>query len=701
MTDLNATPLIGLDAVVVDTETTGPDAAKAWVIEVGAVPLHAGVLEGGGAYSRRLKPPDGIPPAATAIHGIDDAAVADAPSFGASAGEIAGRLDARVMIGHSLGFDLAVLDREFRRAGVPWQPPRGLCTRMLAQVAEPALPDYALETVAARLGVVLEGRHSAAGDALTAGLIFVALLPKLRERGIRTLAEAERACAGLTEVLDAQHRAGWSAVAEAPRPAATPDRPQADLYPYRNRVGAVMNVPAFIGAGRDMREAVARMTAARISSLLVGEAQDASPAATGIVTERDVMRAVATHGAAALDMPVGSLASRPLLAVPADAFTYRAIARMNRLGVRHLGVTGEDGRLAGVVSARDLLRQRAQAALWLGDEIDTAIDAAGLSRAWAKLPAAVSALRREGIGGIEAAALVSAELRALTGRAAALAEDMMRSAGQGGPPCRYAVAVLGSAGRGESLLALDQDNALIFDGAPDDDGWFAVYGGHLADILNQAGVPYCKGGVMASQPAWRGTVASWRERVAHWLATSDPRQLLSVDIAFDLRGVHGDVALADALRRDLFDSARGRIDFAKLLAESAGSVAPGLRLFGRFRTREGRIDLKKTGLFGIVTAARVLAIRHHILAATTAERLEAVREMGIGGEADLEALLAAQATFLDLIVDQQIDDIGHGIPPSNAVAIGRLSRRDRERLRTAFHAVQHLDALTRDLLFKE
>jgi len=60
----------------------------------------------------------------------------------------------------------------------------------------------------------------------------------------------------------------------------------------------------------------------------------------------------------------------------------------------------------------------------------------------------------------------------------------------------------------------------------------------------------------------------------------------------------------------------------------------------------------------------------------------------------------AQATFLDLILAQQIRDIADGVPPGNTVEVGRLSRRERERLRGAFHAVAHLDTLTRDLLFR-
>ena len=45
---------------------------------------------------------------------------------------------------------------------------------------------------------------------------------------------------------------------------------------------------------------------------------------------------------------------------------------------------------------------------------------------------------------------------------------------------------------------------LIFEqGEPDgeEDRWFAALGAHVADILHEVGVPYCKGGVMAQQRA--------------------------------------------------------------------------------------------------------------------------------------------------------------------------------------------------------
>jgi CBS domain-containing protein len=468
-----------------------------------------------------------------------------------------------------------------------------------------------------------------------------------------------------------------------------------------------MRTPAqFVTSDLTLRDALARMTSDRISSVYVRppHAPDGPVAAgsAGIVTERDVLRALADQGNAALDMPVERFMNWPLAAVPQDAFIYRAIGRMNALGVRHLGVVDEGGTVVGAISARDLLRLRADRALALGDDIDHADDASALALVWATLPHVAAALRNEGVSARDTAAVISRELGALTRRAAIIAEQRMRQDGHGDPPCPYAVAVLGSAGRDESLLAMDQDNALFFThGEPggDEDHWFAALGRLMSDILHQAGVPYCRGGVMASEPGWRGSLATWQERIDGWMRRSDPADLLSVDIFFDLRSVHGDPALANAPRAAAFDAAHAQPAFAKMLAEAAGPLEPGLTLLRRFRTENGRIDLKKHGLFGIVVAARVLAVRHHVMERSTPGRLAAVKALGIGGGADLDALTEAHGTFLDKILAQQINDIRCGRQPSNAVSIKSISRRDRDRLREALRAIEPLDTLLRDLLF--
>ena len=88
----------------------------------------------------------------------------------------AGFVESRVVIGHSIGFDLSMLEHETARAGLEWHKPRSLCVRLLAPV-EPDQPDQSLDAIAARLGIAIPDRHSALGDARAAAEIFVALLP--------------------------------------------------------------------------------------------------------------------------------------------------------------------------------------------------------------------------------------------------------------------------------------------------------------------------------------------------------------------------------------------------------------------------------------------------------------------------------------------------------------------------------------------
>jgi CBS domain-containing protein len=700
-----ATPLIALEAVAADTETTGLDTATARMVQIGAVGISGGRVRPHDSFACFVDPKAPIPASSTAVHQIDAAMVAGAPEFPEALRRLDAFMAGRVLIGFSIGFDLAVIEHEARRAGIRWTKPRTLCVRLLAAVASPHLPDQSLDMIARWLGVSIEGRHQAPGDARAAADIFVALLPKLAERGIRTLAEAERACLAQTAQIDSGHRAGWSEPVtrpEAPGPRAFGS---VDPFAYRHRIRDLMaSPPAIVPDGLDLAGAIDRMVARRISSLFV--ADPAEPGQTlsayGIVTERDVMRRIAARGAEALADPVGSIATRGLASIRADAFVYRAVGRMDRLKIRHLAVRDDLGRLVGVVSARDLLRLRAGAAVSLDDEIEAAADPSALAAAWSTLPAVAEALIEEAIEARTIAEIVSEELRIVTRRAAQMAEADLAERGMGGAPCAYAVMVLGSGGRGESLLAADQDNAIVFaEGAPDgpEDRWFAALGETMAAILDQAGIPFCKGGVMAKNPAFRGSTALWLDRISGWVTRSRPEDLLNVDIFFDLAPVHGDFALASGLFDAAYELGSSSPVFAKQLGERIAIGAAPFTLFGGFRAEEGRVDLKLHGLFPIVAFARALAIRHDIRARSTKARLAGLIDKDLGSTGDLQRLIEAHGTVLKAMLAQQSRDLLAGIPVSNRVEVGALSRDDQAELKAALKAIQVVPDLLRTLMF--
>ncbi len=264
-----ATPLIALDTVVIDSETTSLDPAKARIVEIAAVRLTAGRVDSADPFRRLVRPDEPIPAAAVAIHHIDDGKVADAPAFEQVWPDLLAFMGETVLIGHSLGFDLAVLKRECQRAETPFRPPRTLDIRLLAEVVQPNLASFTLEGLSSWLGVEIKDRHSALGDAVATAHIFSALVPRLREAGVRTLGEAMEACRTLTEALDQQHRAGWL---EAPaRIDAERTLSRIDSYPYRHRVRDVMRVPAkFVPAGTSIGDALARLMEERISGRWAG-----------------------------------------------------------------------------------------------------------------------------------------------------------------------------------------------------------------------------------------------------------------------------------------------------------------------------------------------------------------------------------------------------------------------------------------------
>jgi DNA polymerase-3 subunit epsilon/CBS domain-containing protein len=476
----SATSLALLSAISLDTETTGLAVARARVIEIGACRLNDGDIVEGDDYAQLVDPQEPIPARSTAAHGIKDSDVAGQPHFRAAARRFAKWAGGATVIGYSIGFDLAILERECRRANLEWVAQRSLDVRHLVSALGPSLPDNALDTVAAWLGVEIAGRHRALGDAVATAKVLRALVPRLAERGIRTLAEAEAAARNHRQRFPSEVEAGWHEAVRSSElaRASVSELARIDSYPYRHRVRDVMSAaPITVSAATALAEVLKILIEQRCSSVFVEPAgQDPS---WGIVTERDLLRVIHADAAGGLKRTAGEAASRPLETVPADAFLYRAIGRMARRGYRHLAAADATGNIVGAVTSRNLLGQRAQDAISLGDAIEEAQTPDALGQVWARLALVAKALVGEEVDARDVAAVASRELCALTRRAAQIAERDMADEGLGAPPVPYALMVLGSGGRGESLLAMDQDNAIVYaSGEPDgpEDRWMAELG---------------------------------------------------------------------------------------------------------------------------------------------------------------------------------------------------------------------------------
>jgi signal-transduction protein with cAMP-binding, CBS, and nucleotidyltransferase domain len=281
----------------------------------------------------------------------------------------------------------------------------------------------------------------------------------------------------------------------------------------------------------------------------------------------------------------------------------------------------------------------------------------------------------------------------MTGRAAEIAANTMRADGWGDPPAPWCVLILGSGGRGESALAPDQDNAIVHAGGDADDAWFAEAGARMARILDAAGLPLCKGGVMAKNPEWRRTEAGWRDEIDRWIRKKEGEALLSVDIFFDFAPAFGDRTLADALRRDALAAAQRSPLFLRLLAAELEERGSALGPFGFLRTEQGRVDIKRGGTMPIVAAARVMTMKHGIDATGTRERLARLVGCGVLGSDDADRLSQALGILIGLMLEQQIADLADGRAPSTRIDPKRLVRSKRRALKDALRACENTAAV--------
>lgn len=126
-----------------------------------------------------------------------------------------------------------------------------------------------------------------------------------------------------------------------------------------------MNVQSIIGSkGTDvatirqastLRDAVASLGEHGIGALVVS---GDGIAIEGIVSERDIVRAVSRSDAAALDDSVGSVMSTDVITCALSDGVDRLMALMTERRIRHLPVVDEAGHLAGIISIGDVVKAR-------------------------------------------------------------------------------------------------------------------------------------------------------------------------------------------------------------------------------------------------------------------------------------------------------------------------------------------------------
>jgi len=175
---------------VFDTETTGLEpSAGDEIISIGAVRIVNGRLLNQEVFEQLVNPRRPIDPEAARVHGIDGRTLLGEPAIEQVLPGFHRFCEDTVLVAHNAAFDMRFLELKEASTGVSFRQPV-LDTLLLSAVVHPSLEDHSLDAVAERLGVRVIGRHTALGDALVTGEVFLRLLSLLAERDIVTLGQA-------------------------------------------------------------------------------------------------------------------------------------------------------------------------------------------------------------------------------------------------------------------------------------------------------------------------------------------------------------------------------------------------------------------------------------------------------------------------------------------------------------------------------
>jgi DNA polymerase-3 subunit epsilon len=235
-----STPLIDVEFVVLDLETTGGSPADDRVTEVGAVKIRGGEVTG--TFQTLVDPEIPIPPLISALTGLTDGMVADAEPIEVILPCLLEFLGAAVLVAHNASFDSRFLQANLERHGYQRMSNRVVCTARLARKLLPReeLHSVRLGVLAPYLGAATTPTHRAMVDARATVEVFHSLLERAGSFGVLTLED-------LIEFPKARASASFKKVHLADK---LPHAP--GVYLFRDKAGRVL----YVGKAKDLRARV-------------------------------------------------------------------------------------------------------------------------------------------------------------------------------------------------------------------------------------------------------------------------------------------------------------------------------------------------------------------------------------------------------------------------------------------------------------
>lgn len=267
------------------------------------------------------------------------------------------------------------------------------------------------------------------------------------------------------------------------------------------------------------------------------------------------------------------------------------------------------------------------------------------------------------------------------------------------PAVAWCWLALGSEGRHEQTFVSDQDNGLVFSAADRQEAnalrqLFLPFAQEVNQHLAACGFTLCSGGIMAGNPDWCLSLEEWREQFIEWVRRPEPQALLNASIFFDLRPLHGALALGESLRELLQALTTETPAFLHLMASNAVQAGVPLNFRGELVASGeggGKIDLKKFGSRIFVDAARIFALASGAGSVNSGRRLQQAGPAAGLQKDELAAVDAAFSHVLRLRLNHQLALApGAANGDGNGVALDSLHEVDRAILKESLKHARRL-----------
>ena len=172
------------DFIAFDTETSGTNPDKDFLIEVAAVRFSSGKVQD--KFVSFIDPGCAIPADATAVNGITASMVSGQPLLAEVLQRLSEFCQKDLLIAHNAVFDYKFLLAGYKKLKLA--APQGLIldTLSIAKQALPGLINYRLSGLISHFGIEVEGDfHRAELDAFCCGMLFIELLKRISGSGQR------------------------------------------------------------------------------------------------------------------------------------------------------------------------------------------------------------------------------------------------------------------------------------------------------------------------------------------------------------------------------------------------------------------------------------------------------------------------------------------------------------------------------------